>query len=232
MTTTTFLKEAPVTVKAVGVDDGAKAATPDGDIGLAEGEFVALVSVFGNVDSYGDVVMPGAFAKTIAEHESAGDPIPVVWSHRWDDPFAHIGEVVKAWETEDGLLVHAALDLDGNPTAVQVHKLLKSRRVRQFSFAFDIHEAGWGIRKDEATGQEVDVYELRELGLTEVGPCLKGVNRETELRTVKGSPPPRPADDTSKASESLRSDEVSGSAPRITPDQVYAWADIHTLTER
>lgn len=31
------------------------------DSGLAEGEFLAYASVFGNKDSYGDVVMPGAF---------------------------------------------------------------------------------------------------------------------------------------------------------------------------
>ncbi|MFI1382100.1 hypothetical protein [Embleya sp. NPDC020886] len=32
-----------------------------------DGEFEALVSVLGNKDSHGDVVLPGAFADTLAE---------------------------------------------------------------------------------------------------------------------------------------------------------------------
>ena len=40
-----------------------KAAGPED--GLEEGEFEALVSVFGNIDSYGDKVMKGAFANTL-----------------------------------------------------------------------------------------------------------------------------------------------------------------------
>ena len=218
-TATTYLKTRDVLVKAVAGADG---STYDG-VDLAEGEFIALVSAFGNVDSYGDVVMPGAFADTIAAHEASGDPIPVVWAHQWADPFSHIGHVLKAWETEDGLLVHAALDLEDNPTARQVHRLLRSKRIRQFSFAFDVQEAGWGIRKN-ADGQDVDVYELRRLDLNEVGPCLLGVNRETELRDVKGQPPTR---DTKTTADRKAED---GAASPTTPGHVTAGADIQHLT--
>lgn len=62
-------KTYPAHVKAAGPNDG-----------LREGEYRALVSVFGTVDAYGDVVLPGAFADTLAEWKSAGDPIPVYWS--------------------------------------------------------------------------------------------------------------------------------------------------------
>lgn len=146
----------------------------DGD-GLLEGEFRALVSVFGNVDSDGDRVMPGAFAKTLADWQASGDPIPVVWSHQWFDPFAHIGHVLKASETSSGLEVHAALDLE-NPTAAQVHRLLTSRRVTQFSFAYDVVD---GVRADDGA------YDLRELALHEVGPALRGANAETDLLAAK-----------------------------------------------
>lgn len=40
-------------------DAKVKAVGPDG--GLEEGQFEAIVSVFGNEDSFGDVVLPGAF---------------------------------------------------------------------------------------------------------------------------------------------------------------------------
>lgn len=85
---------------------------------------------------YGDVVMPGAFAQTLTEWEASGDPIPVYWSHRMDGPEYNIGHVTKATETDEGLVVTAQLDLDG-PT-VQVYRLLKARRVKQFSFAYEV----------------------------------------------------------------------------------------------
>lgn len=163
-------KACRVQVKAVGTEDG-----------LKDGEFTALVSVFDNVDTYGDKVVAGAFSDDLKAWEDSGDPIPVVWSHRWDDPFSHIGRVLKAEETADGLMVHAVVDdLDVNPTAQQVHRLLKGRRVTQFSFAYDVQEGAWV--KSETDGE---FYELRKLKLHEVGPCLVGVNQATELLAAK-----------------------------------------------
>lgn len=154
-------------VKAVGPADG-----------LQEGEFVALVSVFDNVDRYGDVVRPGAFLDDLKAWDDSGNVLPVIWSHDWLDPFAHIGSTVKAEETPDGLLVRGMVDLD-NAKAAQVYRLLKGRRVTQFSFAYDVIEGGW----EQVDGR--DVYSLKKLHLHEVGPCLVGVNPETDLLAVK-----------------------------------------------
>ncbi|WP_432027454.1 HK97 family phage prohead protease [Streptomyces sp. 1222.5] len=162
-------KDAPARVKAAGESDG-----------LGAGEFTAIVSVFGNEDSVGDVVMPGAFTEDLDRWKSTGDPIPVIWSHDWGDPFSHIGEVTEAKETPAGLLVTGRLDLD-NPKAEQVFRLLKGRRVTQFSFAYDIEDGGWG----ERDGREV--YELRRLKVHEVGPTLLGANQETELLAAKAA---------------------------------------------
>lgn len=49
------------------------------------------------VPGYNEMVRPGAFTKTIAEHRSAGTPIIMLWSH---DPSAPIGKWVC---TEDQL---------------------------------------------------------------------------------------------------------------------------------
>lgn len=160
------IKSAPFKVKAAG----------DGE--LAEGQFEAIVSVFGNVDSVGDVVVPGAFADTLAAWAAKGDPIPVLWSHDWGDPFSHLGGVVKAEERDEGLWVRGELDLD-NPKAAQVYRLLKGRRVTQFSFAYDVIEGAW------VDTEEGSFYELRKLNLFEVGPTLIGANQETELLAVK-----------------------------------------------
>ena len=165
-------KDFRASVKAAGSADG-----------LEEGQFDALVSVFGNEDSMGDVVVPGAFKDDLARWKSAGDPLPVIWSHDWSDPFSHIGHVVKAEETDDGLQVRGQIDMD-NPKAVQVYRLLKGRRVTQFSFAYDVLDAGWSKKADDGKDDD-EVYELRKLKVHEVGPCLLGANQETELLAVK-----------------------------------------------
>jgi HK97 family phage prohead protease len=167
--------EVTAKVKAAGTADG-----------LADGQFLALVSVFNNEDSYGDVVRPGAFTQTLQEWAATGDPVPVIWAHQWSDPFAHVGHVVRATETLEGLEVLGQIDDltgdDANPTAKRVYRLLKGRRVKQFSFAYDVGEGGWITDDEHPWG---GYYELRRLDLHEVGPCLLGVNRETELLAVK-----------------------------------------------
>lgn len=165
-------KDFTAKVKAAGVADG-----------LAEGQFTALVSVFGAEDSMGDIVRPGAFTETLEQWAAKGDDIPVIWSHAWGDPFAHIGRVVKATETLQGLEVTGQIeDLEENPTAAQVYRLLKGRRVTQFSFAYDVNEGAWVKDDDHPWG---GYYELRRLKLHEVGPCLVGANQETELLAAK-----------------------------------------------
>lgn len=160
-------------VKAVGDDDART--------------FEALVSVFGNVDSYGDRMMPGAFSKTLGEWQASGDPIPVIWSHDWENPMAHIGVVTDASETPDGLRVQGKLDGDTD-FARQAYRLLKARRVKEFSFAFDYGDTE--PAEDQKGEQELDdwgwpVWNVNEVKLYEVGPCLVGANPGTQLYGVK-----------------------------------------------
>lgn len=146
---------------------------------LKAGEFIALAAVFGNVDAYGDRMVKGAFAETLAEWAAAGDPVPVIWSHNWADPFAHIGEVLWARETDEGLLYKGRLDIVDNPFALQVYGLMKGRRVTQQSFGFDVLDAR------EITEEGKYIFEITKVKLFEVGPCLVGVNQSTDLRDIK-----------------------------------------------
>ena len=164
-----LIKSAPVLLKAVDEETGV---------------FEAIVSVFGNKDSYGDIVMPGAFAASLEKWAASGDPIPIYWSHQMNDPDFNIGHVLEAKEIDKGLWVKGQLDLvDALPgsKAPQVHRLMKGRRVRQFSFAYDIVEAGWVENDDDSW------FELRKLDIHEVGPTPIGANQDTELLTVKAA---------------------------------------------
>lgn len=147
------------------------------ELGDITGEFEAVVSVFGNVDKVGDRVMKGAFEKSLARWSMSGDPIPVIWSHQWSDPKSHLGIVVEAAEKGDGLWVKGQLDMD-NEDAAYVGKLLAERRVKEFSFAYDVIE--------EARSKKDGANDLIELDIFEVGPTLKGANPSTQLIAAKG----------------------------------------------
>lgn len=165
------IKACRAAIKTAGSTEGTTTSTELGD-----GEFTALVSVFGNRDTQGDTVVKGAFTDTLSDWEKSGQPIPVIWSHQWDDPDLHIGQVVRAAETDTGLWVHARLDLD-NPKARQVHRLLKGGRINQFSFGYEVLDPpDYDPRKGG---------ELRQVRLFEVGPTLLGMNSATELLSVK-----------------------------------------------
>lgn len=169
-----------------------KSATLDLVGDATEGRFTAVVSVFDVVDSYGERVRPGAFAKSLGRWAERGDPIPVVWSHAWGQSAAIIGRVAAARElmagdpllpealaAKGGLWIDAELDVDVNPTAAQVAHLLRTRTVTGMSFAYDVIESEW------VSFNGSDVLDLVELDLFEVGPCLVGVNRDAQLVDAK-----------------------------------------------
>lgn len=149
--------------------------------GLADGQFVAYASVFGNVDSYGDIVVKGAFANDLGRWEKSGNAIPLLFGHNMSDPDFNIGHVVSAEEDNVGLKVTAQLDLE-NPKAKQVYRMLKGRRIDQMSFAYDVVDGA----KAQKDGE--DVYEIRDLKLYEVSVVTVGANSETEVLAVKQVP--------------------------------------------
>jgi HK97 family phage prohead protease len=153
------------------------------DAGLKEGEFWAYCSVFGNKDSYGDVVQPGAFAETLKAWAAKGVPIPLLWGHNTADPDFNLGEIVEATEDAHGLKVHGRLDME-SPKSAQVYRLLKSGRVSQMSFAYAVVDGEYV----EPTGEgQSAYYSLKELDLFEVSIVPIGANQETEILAVKAA---------------------------------------------
>jgi len=108
-------------------------------------------SVFGVPDSSGDVVVRGAFARTIA----AGR-VPLLWQHAVDTP---IGVVEKLGEDARGLRVIAAIvaDTEQGHDAVE---LLRAGAISGLSFGYRVRAS----RPDRARG----IRELTDLDLLEV----------------------------------------------------------------
>lgn len=156
--------------------------------GEPEGTFEAYVSVFDNVDFANERVVFGAFDGSLKRWRDSGDPIPVIFSHQWDDLDAHVGIVLAAEERPaghpelppelaelGGLWIKGKLDVEED-FAGRLWKRMDRRSLREFSFAYDVLKA-----KPGADG----ALDLLELDLIEVGPTLKGMNPATVLVAAK-----------------------------------------------
>lgn len=164
------VKDVPVKFKA-GPEDG-----------LADGEFLVYPSTFTREpDSYGDVVAKGAFAQTIAEWQESGNVLPGLYGHRLDDPDYFIASALEMSEDDHGWLVKGAFDLD-QPKAQSVYRLVKSRRLNQLSFAFDVREEGVTTLDDGTTANELRNVKVYEFSFVPVG-----ANQDTEVIAVKSA---------------------------------------------
>ncbi|WP_231632638.1 HK97 family phage prohead protease [Gordonia sp. HS-NH1] len=142
--------------------------------GLADGEFIGWASTFGNTDSQGDRVVKGAFATSVKSIEG-GDVVPILWEHKHDDPRMQVGEIKSAEETDDGLKVHVALDLD-TETGRAAYKSVKSRRVKAMSI-------GYATRR--AVKAADGVQELTDLDLVEVSLVARPANDQALITASK-----------------------------------------------
>lgn len=149
--------------------------------GLEEGEFIVYPSTFTREpDAYGDVVAKGAFLDTIAAWQEAGDTLPGLYGHRMDDPDFFVAGASEMGEDDHGWWVKGKFDLD-SPKGPQVYRLVKGRRLRQLSFAYDVLDEG--IVELE-NGEKAN--ELRKLNVHEFSFVPVGANQDTSVLAIKG----------------------------------------------
>lgn len=94
-----------------------------------EGSFEGLLSPYGNVDGGGDVVEPGAYAKTLKDQ---GNVRPMLWQHKTDVP---IGDLTLE-DRPDGLWCKGQL-LMALPEAQKAYLLIKAKIVKGLSIGFE-----------------------------------------------------------------------------------------------
>ena len=142
---------------------------------LEEGVISGYASVFGNVDSYGDIVVKGAFSGFLKRVAENGKVVPIFYGHNMEDPKANIGGTIELREDSHGLLFKARLDLSGDTYGRVVYEQLKDGRLDSLSFGYSVLDA-----KMTDKG-----YELRELELYEISVVPVPANREALITEVK-----------------------------------------------
>lgn len=138
-----------------------------------QGTFEGYGAVFGNVDFGGDIIMPGAFAKSIQQIKESGRLLPALWQHNTDQP---IGVYPELAEDDYGLKFKGKLTLPVR-RAAEAHALMKDGALSGMSIGYGVKE----FEYDADTG----VRTLRELDLYEISPVTFPMNDEARVSGVK-----------------------------------------------
>ena len=134
-------------------------------------------SVFGNLDSDGDIVEKGAFLKTINDWKTANKKrVRHFKNHRWDQT---PGVLQELYEDDKGAVAVSQLIL-GTQLGKETYEEYRAGAIDQHSFGYDIIKSEWeGEDKDK-------VQRLMELKLNEVSSLNSwGANLETSTIDIK-----------------------------------------------
>ncbi len=136
-----------------------------------EGTFEGHGSVFDVLDHDREVVVRGAFAKTLVERKGK---IKLLWSHKaWEFP---LGVWADLREDERGLFVKGQLAIKATQPR-DVHELMKLGAIDGLSIGFKTIKA--------ETDDETRVRKLTEIELWEVSLVMFPANSQATVATVK-----------------------------------------------
>lgn len=135
-----------------------------------EGQIEGYASVYGNVDSYGDVVQKGAFKSLFGKSDSI---IPVLWQHDTRQP---IGGASSFKEDDNGLYMKANLVMEVQK-AHEAKALAKAGVVTGLSIGYTVEEFTYN--------KEDNVTYLTDLKLWEVSLVTFPANSEARVEGVK-----------------------------------------------
>lgn len=136
-----------------------------------DGTFEGYGSIFGNVDSYGEKVMPGAFVESLARHKREGSKVMMLWQHNAVEP---IGIWEDLAEDAKGLWGKGRLILEVQ-RAREIHALMKAQGVGGLSIGY----------REEDTDQDGAVRLLKKLNLYEISVVSFPANRRARIDLVK-----------------------------------------------
>jgi HK97 family phage prohead protease len=125
---------------------------------------VAYAAVFGNIDSYNDIIVKGAFANSLKKE---GKRVAVCWQHDMRKP---IGKLTLIEEDNNGLKVEFLISKSEEDVAVKVEEgIISEMSIGYSTVAFDYNT------KDE-------IRTIKEARLYEVSLVTRGANEEAKIK--------------------------------------------------
>lgn len=145
------------------------------EVGSNDGTFTGIASVFGEIDSYRDIVIKGAFKNSIKEFAKKGRKVPMLWQHRVAEP---IGIYTKLEETDEGLIVEGAINMEVQQGR-EAHALMKQGALTGLSIGYET------IAEKFIKKNEVQYRELHEVKLWEISPVTFPAGDTARVDSVK-----------------------------------------------
>lgn len=129
----------------------------------------------GEPDSYGDIILRGAFAESLDKHKAAGTMPLMLWGHESYSP--PIGNWSEMKEDRKGLWVKGQIDIE-DPMGLRVHRALKRKALRGLSIGYETIEA-------RADAKRAHVNLIEKVELWEVSTVNFPANRNATVTDVK-----------------------------------------------
>jgi HK97 family phage prohead protease len=140
-----------------------------------DGVFSGYASVFNHKDQHGDVVLKGAFEKSLHNWKQSGQLPKMLWQH---DASCPIGFWTDIYEDSYGLFVKGQLLLDIQKGS-EAYCLLKTGVIDGLSIGFHLVKSSHG-----AHGRLIQDVDLQEISLVTFA-----ANEQARVRDVKHRPP-------------------------------------------
>lgn len=156
----------------------------DSDDGLMR--FSGYGAVFGNVDSYGDVIVKGAFKKTLAEAKGSGNWPSMLSQHgAWgmtSEDLTPIGIYEMLEEDDIGLKLEGIFA--DTQRGIEMHKLMKMKprpAINGLSIGYIAKKFTVGTKPKEPRRK------IEEIELIEVSPVTFPANGKARVQSVKSA---------------------------------------------
>jgi HK97 family phage prohead protease len=146
-----------------------KAFNFDYKANLENGTFEGYASIFGNIDSYKDIVTKGAFTKTIQENKNR---IKILWQH---DLYEPIGKPLEIKEDNTGLYVKGKISQ--TEMGQKALTLMRDGVLSEMSIGYDTIK--------EEYDKVSNIRYLKEVKLWEFSVVTFGANDKAKINNVK-----------------------------------------------
>ncbi len=146
-----------------------------------EGTIEGYGSVFGDLDSYADIVKKGAFKRTLKEAKAIGRLPAMLWQHNPDQP---IGVWTDMFEDERGLMVKGRLA--DTQLGREAHTLMQMGALTGLSIGYRTVK----YKMDHETGirtlEDVDLFEVSPVTFPALDSArLSAVKSAEDIRTAR-----------------------------------------------
>jgi HK97 family phage prohead protease len=157
-----------------------------------KGKFSGYGAVFGNKDSYGDVIERGAFKGTLREWEDKGKLPPMLLQHGGGflggaDDMLPIGKWTSMEENAKGLKAEGELFALGTERGQYIYEGLKAGALDGLSIGYNVKEFVLGVKPGEPrrTLKAIDLMELSIVTFPANDKARVGNVKASDIKTIR-----------------------------------------------